>query len=111
MHRARLTLLRLRSRGVLRAGRDVRIARGARVPVARGARVELGDGSALGPDSRIEASGGGVTLGAGARLGERAVVTAVAGVEIGPGALVGDWAVVADAEPTAADVETPLRSQ
>lgn len=79
--------------------------------VARGARVELGDGSALGPDSRIEASGGRVTLGPGARLGERAIVTAVAGVEIGPGAVVGDWAVVADIEPTAADVETPLRHQ
>jgi acetyltransferase-like isoleucine patch superfamily enzyme len=73
--------------------------------------VELGDGSALGPGSRIEASGGRVTLGPGARVGERAIVTAIAGVEIGPGALVGDWAVVSDAEPTAADVETPLRRQ
>jgi acetyltransferase-like isoleucine patch superfamily enzyme len=109
--RARLALLRWRARGDLRSGRGVRIARGARVAVARGARVELGDGSALGPDSRIEASGGRVTLGPGARLGERAIVTALAGVDIGPRAVVGDWAVVADAEPTAADVETPLRDQ
>jgi acetyltransferase-like isoleucine patch superfamily enzyme len=73
--------------------------------------VELGDGSALGPDSRIEAHAGQVTLGPGARLGERAIVTAGIRVEIGPGARVGDWAVVADVEPTWADADTPVRHQ
>jgi acetyltransferase-like isoleucine patch superfamily enzyme len=81
------------------------------VAVARGARVELGDGSALGPDSRIDAHAGHVTLGPGARLGERAIVTAIVRVEIGPGVQVGDWAVVADAEPTWADPDTPVRHQ
>jgi acetyltransferase-like isoleucine patch superfamily enzyme len=106
-----LTLLRLRSRGDLQAGRGVRIGRGARVTVARGARVELGDGSALGPGSRIEAHAGQVTLGPGAGVGERAIVTATIRVEIGPGAQVGDWAVVSDVERAWADAGTPLRHQ
>jgi acetyltransferase-like isoleucine patch superfamily enzyme len=107
----RLALLRLRSHGRLRAGRGVRVGRGARIVIAPGARVELGDGSALGPGSRIEAAGGSVTLGPGARLGERAVVMAIEGVEIGARALVGDWAVVADAGPTWVDAEARLRRQ
>jgi acetyltransferase-like isoleucine patch superfamily enzyme len=81
------------------------------VSVARGARLELGERSALGPRSRIEAVAGRVRLGPGARLGERAVVTALAGVEIGEEAVVGDWAVVADAGPSWDDPDSPLRHQ
>jgi acetyltransferase-like isoleucine patch superfamily enzyme len=107
----RLVLLRLRARGRLRVGARVRAAKGARVHIARGARVELADGAVLGPGSRIEARGGAVRLGSGARLGERAVIVALAGVEIGAGADVGDWAAVTDAQPTWADPETAIRHQ
>ncbi len=108
---ARLALLRLRNRGRLVAAARVQAGAGARVHVARGARVELGEGVALGPGSRIEARGGVVRFGAGARLGERAVIVALAGVEIGPGAIVGDWAAVADAGPTWVDAEAAIRRQ
>lgn len=91
--------------------RDVRLATGARVNAARGARVILGPGARLGPDARIEALGGVVRVGAGAVLGERAVVVAHAGVEIGPRAVVGDWAALTDVGPTWDDVERPLREQ
>ena len=64
--------------------------------VARGARVELGASSVLGPDSRIEAAGGRVTIGPGARLAERAIVSASTDVIIGARAVVGDWALVED---------------
>ncbi len=107
----RLLALRARSRGRLRAARDVRVGEGARVDVARGAHVILGPGASLGPESRIEAVAGTVRLGPGARLGERAVVVAHAGVEVGARAVIGDWAVVADVAPTWADVETPVREQ
>jgi carbonic anhydrase/acetyltransferase-like protein (isoleucine patch superfamily) len=108
---ARLVLLRLRARGRLRAGARVRTGAGASIHVAPGARVELADGVALGPGSRIEARGGVVRLGPNARLGERAVIVALAGVEIGAGADVGDWAAVTDAQPTWADPETAIRRQ
>jgi acetyltransferase-like isoleucine patch superfamily enzyme len=108
---ARLTLLRLRARGRLRAATGVRVARGARVSVARGARVELGEGAVLGPGSRIEAVAGTVRLGPRARLEERAVVVSLAGVEIGADAVVGAWAAVADAGPTWADPEIATRRQ
>jgi acetyltransferase-like isoleucine patch superfamily enzyme len=109
--RLRLALLRLRARGRLRAGRDVRVARGASVRVAPGGSVTLGSGCLLGPGSRIEAAGGAVAVGPGARLGDRCVIVALAAVTVGGGAVVGDWAVISDAEPAAADVETPIRHQ
>ena len=99
--------MRARSRGRLRVARDVRVARGARVRVARGARVVLEPGVVLGPESRIDALGGEVRLGAGARLGERAIVVAHARVEIGAGAVVGDWAALSDVGPTWEDAEPP----
>ena len=107
----RLLRLRARSRGRLRAARDVRIADGVRVTVAPGARVILGPGASLGPGSRIDAFGGTVRLGAGTRLGERAVVISHTGVDLGPSAVVGDWAAVEDGGPTWADVERPVRQQ
>jgi UDP-3-O-[3-hydroxymyristoyl] glucosamine N-acyltransferase len=107
----RLLLLRARSRGRLRFARDVRVAEGVRVTVAPGARVVLGPGVSLGPDSRIDALGGTVAVGAGARLGERAVIVSHAGVELGASAVVGDWAAVDGARPTWADAERAVREQ
>jgi carbonic anhydrase/acetyltransferase-like protein (isoleucine patch superfamily) len=107
----RLKLLVARNRGGLSAAPGVRVGRGARVRVAAGATVELAPGVALGAGSRIEAAGGRVSLGPGARLGERAVIVARAGVDVGERAVVGDWAAVADAAPAYADPETPVRRQ
>ena len=107
----KLLLLRARTRGRLQAARDVRVGPGARVRVARGARVVLAPGVSLGPESRIDAVGGEVRIGRGARLGERAIVVAHARVQIGAGALIGDWAAVTDVGPTWEAVETPVREQ
>jgi carbonic anhydrase/acetyltransferase-like protein (isoleucine patch superfamily) len=92
-------------------GAGVRIDPSARIEVARGARVVLGRGVVVGPDARITAHGGTVKVGAGARLGERAVVVSHVGVEIGEAALIGDWAAIEGAAPTFADVEWPIRDQ
>ena len=89
----------------------MRLGLGARVHIAPGARVILEPGASLGPGSRIEAVGGVVRLGAGARLGERAVVVSQAGVDIGERAIVGDWAAVEGGAPTYRDVERPVREQ
>jgi carbonic anhydrase/acetyltransferase-like protein (isoleucine patch superfamily) len=96
MHRIRLTVTRLRSRGRLQLGPEVRISPGARVSVARGALVQIGAESVLGPDSRVEAAAGRVIIGPGARLAERAIVSASTDVTIGARAVVGDWALVED---------------
>ena len=95
---------------MLEAGRDVRVARGAQVRVD-GGRVRLGDGCLLGPGCRIEAPGGTVEIGAGARIGGRSVIVALSSVTVGAGATVGEWAVLSDAEPSGADAEAPLRLQ
>jgi len=108
--RLRLARLRARTRGALEAGRDVRVARGAQVRVD-GGRVRLGDGCLLGPGCRIEAPGGTVEIGAGARIGARSVIVALSSVTVGAGATVGEWAVLSDAEPSGADAEAPLRLQ
>jgi acetyltransferase-like isoleucine patch superfamily enzyme len=107
----KLALLRARSGGRLCVARDVRVARGVRVRVARGARVVLEPGVVLGPESRIDAVGGEVRVGRGARLGDRAVVVAHARVEIGAGAVIGDWAALTDVGPTWDDVERAVREQ
>ena len=108
--RLRLAWLRARSRGALETGRDVHVARGARVRVD-GGRVRLGDGCLLGPGCRVEAAGGTVEIGAGTRLGERSVIVALSAVTVGAGATVGEWAVLSDVEPSSADVEIPVRLQ
>jgi carbonic anhydrase/acetyltransferase-like protein (isoleucine patch superfamily) len=87
----------------------VDVGRGVRISVARGASVVLDDGCVLGAGSRIEANGGTIRIGRGARLGERSILVAAAGIEIGAGADVGDWAVIADAEPAFADGPAPVR--
>ena len=109
--RLRLAWLRARARGALEAGRDVHVARGARVRADGGGCVRLGEGCLLGPGSRIEAAGGTVEIGAGARIGERSVIVALSAVTVGAGATVGEWAVLSDLEPTDADVEMPVRLQ
>jgi len=108
--RLRLARLRARTRGALEAGRDVRVARGARVRVD-GGRVRLGDGCLLAAGSRIEAPGGVVEIGADARIGERSVIVALSQIAVGDGATVGDWAVLSDGEPDGSDVERPIRLQ
>jgi acetyltransferase-like isoleucine patch superfamily enzyme len=108
--RLRLARLRARTRGALAAGRDVRVAAGAQVRVD-GGRVRLGDGCLLGPGCRIEAPGGTVEIGAGARIGGRSVIVALSSVTVGAGATVGEWAVLSDAEPSGGDAEAPLRLQ
>jgi acetyltransferase-like isoleucine patch superfamily enzyme len=96
----------------LRRGVDVRgrvsVGRGVRISVARGARVILEDGCSLGERCRIDAGGGVVRIGRDTRIGERAVLVAVAGIEIGAGVDVGDWVVIADAEPAFADRPLPI---
>jgi acetyltransferase-like isoleucine patch superfamily enzyme len=109
--RLRLARLRLRARGALEAGRDVHVGRGVRIRADGGGRVRLGDGCLLAPGCRIEAPGGTVAIGAGARIGERSVIVALSQVTVGDGATVGEWAVLSDAEPTGADVEVPIRLQ
>ena len=108
--RLRLARLRARTRGALEAGRDVRVARGAQVR-ADGGRVRLDDGCLLGPGCRIEAPVGTVEIRAGARIGGRSVIVALSSVTVGAGATVGEWAVLSDAEPSGADTEAPLRLQ
>jgi acetyltransferase-like isoleucine patch superfamily enzyme len=83
----------------------------AGVKIEGEAEVILEDGCRLGAGCRIEAHGGTVRIGAGARVGERAVLVAHAGIEIGARAVIGDWAALTDAEPTFDDAETPTRLQ
>jgi len=109
MQRLRLARLRLRSRVEVR-GRP-RVERGVRIAVRAGARVVLEDGCVLGAGCRIEAHGGSVRIGPGARLGERCVLVALAGVDVGAGCVVGDWAALSDAGPTFDDPELPTRAQ
>jgi acetyltransferase-like isoleucine patch superfamily enzyme len=107
----RLVGLRVRARGRLTVDGRPRVAAGARVSVAPGGRVRLGDGCLLGAGARIEAAGGTVEVGPGARLGDRAVVVALESVTLDRDAVLGDWALACDAGPAWADAETPVRSQ
>jgi acetyltransferase-like isoleucine patch superfamily enzyme len=108
---SRLARLRLSARGRLTVGRRVAVERGARVRVAPGARVVIEDGCLLGEGCRIEAQGGTVRIGRGARLGPRSVLVALQGIDVGAEAVVGSWAMVTDAEPTFEDPERPTRLQ
>jgi acetyltransferase-like isoleucine patch superfamily enzyme len=113
LSRLRLARLRLSARGRLESSPGVTVGRGARVLVAPGGSVRLGEGCSLGPGCRVESAGGAIEIGAGARLGERAVIVALERVTLGEDAVLGDWAIVSDTEEPrpAADVETPLREQ
>jgi carbonic anhydrase/acetyltransferase-like protein (isoleucine patch superfamily) len=109
--RAHWALLRARlgRRLILEGG--VTAGRGVRLAIARHATVVLGDGVELGERSRIEAVAGSVRIGAGTRLGEGVTLAATGGIEIGARSLLGDHVLVVDADPTFADVETPVRLQ
>jgi acetyltransferase-like isoleucine patch superfamily enzyme len=109
--RLRLARARARARGRLTAAGDVWLAPGARVDVAPGAHVELGRGCELGTGSRIEAAAGTVTVGARARIGDRATIAAVRRIDVGDDVLIGDWALVVDADPGFDDAERPSRVQ
>ena len=108
---SRLARLRLAAHGRVEVRGRVTVARGVRVRVARGARVVLEDGCALGEGSRIEAQGGTVRIGRGARLGPRCVLVALEAIDVGAGAVIGAWAMLSDAEPTYDDPERPTRLQ
>jgi acetyltransferase-like isoleucine patch superfamily enzyme len=108
---SRLGRLRLAAQARVDVRGRVTVGRAARVRVARGARVVLEDGCVLGEGSRIEAQGGTVRIGPGARLGPRSVLVALERIDVGAGAVVGSWAMVADAEPTYDDPERPTRLQ
>jgi acetyltransferase-like isoleucine patch superfamily enzyme len=107
----RLARLKLTARGRLQTRGDVRIERGVRIAVAPGARVVLDDGCVLGEGCRIEAAGGTIRIGPGARIGSRALLVALAGIDVGAGCRVGEWAMIADHEPTYEDPERPTRLQ
>jgi acetyltransferase-like isoleucine patch superfamily enzyme len=107
----RLARLRLAARGRLDARGRVQVERGVRIAVAPGARVVLEDGCLLGEGCRIEAAGGTVRVGPGARLGARSLLAALAGIDVGADCTVGEWAIIADHEPTYEDPERPTRLQ
>jgi acetyltransferase-like isoleucine patch superfamily enzyme len=109
--RLRLARLRLAARGRLETRGRVQVERGVRVAVAPGALLVLEDGCLLGEGCRIEAAGGTVRVGPGARLGARSLLAAIAGIDVGADCSVGEWAVIADHEPTYEDPERPTRLQ
>jgi acetyltransferase-like isoleucine patch superfamily enzyme len=111
LDRLRLARLRLAARGRLEVRGSPAVERDVRIVVARGGRVVLEDGCLLGAGCRIDAVGGVVRVGPGARIGARAVIVAHERVELGAGCVIGEWALVCDAEPTYADPERPTRLQ
>jgi acetyltransferase-like isoleucine patch superfamily enzyme len=108
--------MRLRERRVthlpgVRAGRDVVVARGVQVSLAPGAQLVLGDGCQVGERTRIVVNAGVVELGAGVLLGPRCTIVAHAGVTIGAGARLDEGAVIVDFDHVIDDVERPIRAQ
>lgn len=93
------------------AAAGVRLGRAVRFAVSPGARVVLGPGCRIGDRSRFEVASGEVHVGAGARLGERCVVTARERIDIGAGVRAGDDVLLTDTTRSIADVERPLRMQ
>lgn len=99
------------SRGAITAGRGAALGSGVRISLAPGARLSLGGRCAVGAGSRLHVTGGAVTIGPGAQLGERCVVHCRTTVAIGTGARLADEVVVLDHRPRIHDVERPVRSQ
>jgi carbonic anhydrase/acetyltransferase-like protein (isoleucine patch superfamily) len=87
---SRLGLWRARRRPRVDVGPGVRLGRGVVLSAAPGAGVRIGAGAALCDGARVEAAGGELTIGPGALLGERSVLTGA--VRIGAECVVGDWA-------------------
>jgi acetyltransferase-like isoleucine patch superfamily enzyme len=107
----RLLLARARARGRLRLGRGVRLGPGVRFDVTRGASVTIGDGAVLSARCRLHVRAGEVVIGAGARLGERCVITAHERIEIGERCRLADEVVLVDFDHVDADPERPVREQ
>ncbi|MEA2156199.1 MAG: hypothetical protein QOE11_2339 [Solirubrobacteraceae bacterium] len=107
----RLAARRLTRRPGVRAGRDVALARGVQLALAPGARLVLGDGCQIGENTRIVVNQGVVEIGAGALLGPRCTIVAHAGVTIGAGARLDEGAVIVDFDHVIDDVEQPIRAQ
>ncbi|HWC24966.1 MAG TPA: acyltransferase [Solirubrobacteraceae bacterium] len=105
-----MALLRT-SRSRVRAGRGVRLARRVQLDVAPGALLILGDGCRIGERTRIVVHGGRVEIGAGTTLGERCTIVALEQVTIGAGARLDDGAVLVDFDHVIDDVELPIRAQ
>jgi acetyltransferase-like isoleucine patch superfamily enzyme len=103
--------LRLARRPGVRAGRDIVLGRGVRVTLAPGAQLLLGDGCRIGGRTRIVVNRGRVDVGAGAVLGPRCTIVAHAGVTIGAGARLDEGAVIVDFDHVFEDVERPIRAQ
>jgi acetyltransferase-like isoleucine patch superfamily enzyme len=102
-------LARLRAR---RAGaRNAAFGKAVTVEVGDGGAIEFGDGCAIGAGSRLLVRAGTVRIGRNAVLGERVTLTAHAGIEIGAGAVLGDEAVVVDFDHRFEDPDTPIRLQ
>ena len=95
--------------GSARPRRHARSPRG--LQLAPGAQLVLGDGCRIGEHTRIVVQGGRVEIGAGAVLGERCTLVAHAGVTIGAGARLEEGAVVVDFDHVFDDVELPIRAQ
>ena len=95
----------------VRAGRRVALGRRVKLEVLPGALLVIGDGCRIGERTRIVVQAGRVEIGAGARLGERCTIVAHAGVTIGAGARLDDGAVLVDFDHVVDDVELPIRAQ
>lgn len=83
-----------------------------RFDLAPGALVVLGDRCRVGDGCRFHlGAGAAVHVGPEADLGERCVIAAHERVEIGAGARLGDEAVLIDFDHDVRDVERPVREQ
>ncbi|MGI9097017.1 MAG: acyltransferase [Solirubrobacteraceae bacterium] len=106
-----LARLRLARQPGVHAGRDIVLGRGVRVTLAPGAQLHLGDGCRIGERTRIVVNRGRVDVGAGAVLGPRCTIVAHAGVTIGAGARLDEGALIVDFDHVFEDVERPIRAQ
>ena len=103
--------MRLRRPRGVSYGDGVRVARGVVLDAAPGARIVLEDRCSLGERTRILARAGTVRIGAGAVLEDRCTLTAHAGIAIGAGARLGDGAMIVDFDHRIGDPEQPVRLQ
>jgi acetyltransferase-like isoleucine patch superfamily enzyme len=106
-----MALLRTVRKPGVRAGRNVALGRRVQLEVLPGALLVIGDGCRIGDRSRIVVQAGRVELGAGAWLGERCTIVAHTGITIGAGARLDDGAVLVDFDHVVDDVELPIRAQ
>lgn len=103
----RVFLLRLRLRGRLTVGRGVHIGRHARIRIAPGARVTIGDGARVGDRFTLEAFAGHVRIGVNASIADAVRITAHADVIVGDHAVLGDQVALLTSLPAHADPAAP----